>query len=60
MGVRFPLPAPSIHIIFSGLRAVRLNFSDSSGTNKVQSASCLFSIGCGSILFNLQQQAIYS
>src|ERR1700722_5085658 len=32
MGVRFPLPAPSIHIIFSGLRAPTLNFSHSSGT----------------------------
>jgi len=32
MGVRFPLPAPSIHIIFSGLRAVTLNVSRSSGT----------------------------
>ena len=32
MGVRFPLPAPSILFIFSDLRGAAVNFSDTSGT----------------------------
>jgi hypothetical protein len=32
MGVRFPLPAPSILFIFSGFRGTDASFSDTSGT----------------------------
>ncbi len=42
MGVRFPLPAPSISFIYNHLRIMGLVWPSRSGTNTVQRVSRLF------------------
>lgn len=60
MGGRFPLPAPSIVFIFSVLRGVKPNSSNSSGT-KSGTVRILFIFNRLTIYqVNLQLQDIYS
>ena len=61
MGVRFPLPAPTIRFIFSGLGGMAVTFSDTSGTESgTVRIFCIFNKVEGSLARTLKQQSIYS